>query len=40
MAHAPLENMAPAAARGLVGGEAEVTVMVLMTGWADRQGRA
>lgn len=32
IAHAPLENMAPAAAGGLVGGEAEVTVMVLKTG--------
>lgn len=32
MSHAPLENMAPAAARGLVGGEAEVTAVVLKTG--------
>lgn len=39
-AHTPLENMAPAAARGLVGGEAEVTVVVLKTGWADRQAGA
>lgn len=29
--------MAPAAARGLVRGQAEVTVVVLKTSWADRQ---